>query len=120
MTVDMINHPPHYGPLPGLDFDCITVTRELTFSAGNAVKYMWRADKKGGLEDVKKARWYVTDMLDHDDDVYLPWNKFVTDERLHLVARVQADHNRVLFFNSVRMQHLPSALDALNNLLAPM
>jgi hypothetical protein len=26
---------------------------------GNAIKYLWRYDKKNGVEDLKKARWYL-------------------------------------------------------------
>jgi hypothetical protein len=26
---------------------------------GNAIKYLWRADLKGGVEDLQKARWYI-------------------------------------------------------------
>jgi hypothetical protein len=31
----------------------------MTFNIGNAIKYLWRADHKNGIEDLKKAVWYV-------------------------------------------------------------
>lgn len=30
----------------------------------NVIKYLWRAEKKGGLEDLKKAQWYLTKMIE--------------------------------------------------------
>jgi hypothetical protein len=30
------------------------------FNLGNALKYIWRCDlKKGAVEDLRKARWYI-------------------------------------------------------------
>jgi hypothetical protein len=29
----------------------------------NIIKYLWRFESKGGLEDVKKARWYLEHLL---------------------------------------------------------
>lgn len=57
-THDPVNHPTHYTAHPS-GVECITITEHMTFNVGNAIKYLWRADKKGGLEDLKKARWYV-------------------------------------------------------------
>lgn len=33
------------------------------FNDGNAVKYLWRWRHKGGVEDLKKARWYLDDLI---------------------------------------------------------
>ena len=55
---DMVNHPPHYGAHPS-GVECIQVTEWMNFNLGNAVKYLWRADMKNGLEDLKKAQWYL-------------------------------------------------------------
>ncbi len=66
---DMVNHPPHYNNGPatcdkcGDCIECIEVTRHMPFSLGNAVKYLWRWQNKGGLEDLKKARWYLDDHI---------------------------------------------------------
>jgi len=32
------------------------------FCVGNVIKYVWRYDNKNGIEDLKKAKWYL-DML---------------------------------------------------------
>ena len=55
---DPVNHPSHYTAHPS-GVECITVTEWFNFNLGNAIKYIWRAGLKGGLEDLKKARWYV-------------------------------------------------------------
>lgn len=56
---DAVNHPPHYTAHPS-GVECIDVAEHMTFCAGNAVKYIWRAGLKGdAIEDLKKARWYV-------------------------------------------------------------
>ena len=55
---DMVNHPPHYGKHPS-GVDCITIVEHFNFNVGNAIKYLWRADHKNGLEDLQKAAWYI-------------------------------------------------------------
>lgn len=59
-----INHPKHYNSLPsfcecGKRVECIDVVEHMSFNVGNAIKYLWRADYKGGIEDLKKAEWYI-------------------------------------------------------------
>jgi len=65
-VIERVDHPPHYG---GADnpYEAIKVIDAwgLSFSLGNAVKYISRAGKKDPdteLEDLRKARWY----LDHE------------------------------------------------------
>jgi len=36
----------------------------MSFCLGNAIKYLWRADLKNGIEDLEKARWYITREID--------------------------------------------------------
>ena len=57
-THDRVNHPEHYVSDPS-GVECITITRHRNFNIGNAIKYLWRSDEKGGIEDLKKARWYI-------------------------------------------------------------
>ena len=35
----------------------------LGYLRGNAIKYLWRYDKKNGVEDLKKARWYLDRLI---------------------------------------------------------
>ncbi len=58
MKQDSVNHPPHYNSHPS-GVECITVVEHMGFNVGNAIKYLWRADKKNGVEDLRKAAWYV-------------------------------------------------------------
>jgi hypothetical protein len=55
---DNVNHPKHYNSHPS-GVECITVAEHMSFNIGNAIKYLWRADHKNGLEDLRKAAWYV-------------------------------------------------------------
>lgn len=55
---DPVNHPEHYTGHPSR-IECITIVEHMGFYLGNVIKYVWRADLKGGLEDLKKAKWYL-------------------------------------------------------------
>lgn len=55
---EKVNHPKHYNSNPS-GVECITVVEHMNFNLGNAMKYLWRTDHKNGLEDLKKARWYI-------------------------------------------------------------
>lgn len=59
---DPVNHPSHYTSHPS-GIECIQITRHMGFNLGNAFKYIWRADLKNGLEDLKKAKWYIDDEI---------------------------------------------------------
>lgn len=68
MDEDLINHPSHYNSSEahcdcGRRIECIDVTRYMGFNSGNVVKYLWRSDYKNGIEDLKKARWYLDDLI---------------------------------------------------------
>ena len=56
--VDVVNHPKHYTNHPS-GIECIQITEHMSFLMGNAMKYLWRADLKNGVEDLKKAVWYI-------------------------------------------------------------
>ena len=55
---DVVNHPPHYTSHPS-GIECIQITEHMTFLMGNAMKYLWRADLKNGLQDLEKCAWYI-------------------------------------------------------------
>lgn len=65
---DKINQPKHY---TYGKFECIDVIKEITnelkgsqaFCLGNTVKYLWRFQHKNGVEDLKKARWYLDKLI---------------------------------------------------------
>ena len=67
-NVDMVNHPTHYTQ-GGIE--CIDCIKSATvgkvgieaFCVGNAIKYLFRYEEKNGIEDVKKARWYIDRLI---------------------------------------------------------
>ncbi len=59
MTHDNINHPQHYTSHPS-GVECIDIIEYYPFNIGNAIKYLWRAGRKGdAIEDLEKAKWMV-------------------------------------------------------------
>jgi len=61
---DMVNHPPHYNQGKVECIDAIEAATEglagiEAHCTGTAIKYLWRWKRKGGLEDLKKAKWYI-------------------------------------------------------------
>ena len=65
---DLVNHPPHYtsGGIECLDAIQASMTEEgfLGYCKGNALKYIWRYEKKGGRESLEKARFYLNKMIE--------------------------------------------------------
>lgn len=51
---DNVNHPKHYTSHPS-GVECITITEHMTFNAGNAMKYLWRAGLKCRGEGITVA-----------------------------------------------------------------
>lgn len=65
ITVDQVNHPPHYTKDPS-GVECIEITRHRTFNIGNAFKYLWRAgikDQAKTIQDLEKAIFYIQDEI---------------------------------------------------------
>lgn len=66
---DKINHPLYYGG--DTTYETIkvlkawmTVEEYHGFMLGNTIKYLSRWGKKGGVEDLKKAKWYLDKLLE--------------------------------------------------------
>ena len=68
-------NPDHYRQHPS-GVECIEITEHMSFLLGNVIKYVWRADLKNGIEDLKKARWYIereiNRRMESDDERTLP------------------------------------------------
>lgn len=65
---DIVNHPPHYETGK---FECIDVMIEtqgiesvMSYCVCNALKYIYRHKRKNGLEDIKKAVWYLNKYIE--------------------------------------------------------
>lgn len=61
--MDSVNHPSHYNS--GL-IECIDAIKAQlgstgfkAYCQGNIAKYVWRYAHKNGVEDLKKAAWYL-------------------------------------------------------------
>lgn len=65
---DNVNHPSHY---TGGKVECIDALEAATQNlagieavcTANAIKYLWRWKQKNGVEDLKKARWYLDKLI---------------------------------------------------------
>jgi hypothetical protein len=65
---DNVNSPSHY---TGGSIECIDAIEEATkglegieaTDTGNVLKYMWRWKRKNGLEDLRKANWYLNHLI---------------------------------------------------------
>lgn len=69
---DIVNHPGHYETGK---FECIEVMQEAlgadavkNFCVCNAFKYLYRHKRKNGLEDIKKAKWYIDKLLELSEE----------------------------------------------------
>ena len=69
--VDMVNHPPHYNKY---GVECIEALRSACgegfeyYLQGNVMKYLWRYRYKNGIEDLKKANWYLELLMETIDN----------------------------------------------------
>lgn len=64
---DNINHPAHYtqGTIECIDAIESSMTPEefRGYLKGCQIKYLWRYQHKGGMEDLKKCRWYLDRLI---------------------------------------------------------
>ena len=62
-----VNHPAHYtqGSVECIEAIEASMTGEeyRGYLKGCMMKYIWRYRNKGGLEDLKKARWYLDRLI---------------------------------------------------------
>jgi len=64
---DQINHPEHYNlGIETTDYIC---SWGMNFCEGNIVKYITRYKHKGGLEDLKKAMWYLELLISQTENL---------------------------------------------------
>ena len=64
--VDNVNHPNHYlGNVEVIDYieDKLTTDQFEGYLVGNVIKYISRYQKKNGIEDLQKGRWYLDKLI---------------------------------------------------------
>ena len=67
-----VNHPAHYNQHPS-KVEAISIIRNFNFGLGNAFKYLFRYQHKGGSEDLNKALWYLEDQVSNAElNVFTP------------------------------------------------
>lgn len=69
---DMVNHPEHYISESGIEtIEVIEAfTKDISdpfeaYCTGNIIKYICRWPNKNGVEDLKKASWYLDTLIRH-------------------------------------------------------
>lgn len=65
---DVVNHPSHYtqGKVECIDaLESATINKRgiEAVCTANIIKYLWRYESKNGIEDVKKAQWYLQKLI---------------------------------------------------------
>lgn len=60
---DNVNHPKHYtqGKIEVIDF---ILDQKMPYLESNILKYICRHRYKNGLEDLKKAQWYINKLIE--------------------------------------------------------
>jgi hypothetical protein len=66
MQKDLVNNPPHYNK--GIETIEYIKSWDMSYAQGNVIKYVSRynlkhQDKEHQTEDLKKALWYLQDMI---------------------------------------------------------
>lgn len=67
---ETVNHPHHYNTGSIEVMDAIDGLG-LGFCAGNILKYIARYKSKNGVEDLRKAQWYLNRMIENESGVTL-------------------------------------------------
>ena len=72
VQMDYENHPPHYNASKIETIDIIESATEHGFEyylQGNILKYMIRYRHKNGIQDLKKAQWYLNKLIEVKNDI---------------------------------------------------
>ena len=66
VEVDKVNSPPHYnnGGMECIDYIRQQLDKDFaSYCQGNVIKYLHRWRYKNGIEDLRKAEWYLKEMI---------------------------------------------------------
>ena len=70
---DNVNNPAHYGQgnIECIEYilDYLTDEEVIGYLRGNMAKYLHRWRYKNGIEDLKKARWYLNKLIEYEEKV---------------------------------------------------
>lgn len=104
---DMVNHPKHYKAKNGLEtidvIDAFTENLEGYEAAytANILKYVCRWKEKNGVEDLKKAQWYLNRLIDRIENpkpeprtTALHWYSW-TNDNMDFVVFVSSEYENL-------------------------
>ena len=70
--MDNVNHPAHYADknIEVIDYmqDTLSPEQFEGYCRGNVIKYISRYDRKNGIEDLRKAQWYLNKLIEVKDN----------------------------------------------------
>ena len=64
--MDIVNNPTHYqGEVECIDAIKSSMSKQqyIGYLKGNIIKYIWRFERKNGLEDLQKSEWYIQRLI---------------------------------------------------------
>jgi len=122
---EKVNHPNHYqGKIEVIDYIeeySKNYPEALTFNFGNVIKYVSRAPRKNGKEDLEKARWYLDRMIEKWDecqnrdvsmvDLVINENKEAVNEWIGAAAE-EINADRKILTNFTEIVNVTSDLNA--------
>lgn len=65
---DVVNNPSHYTYGKGLEVIDVIDAFKCNFEQGNIIKYVLRYKHKNGIEDLKKAQWYLNHLIKKEEE----------------------------------------------------
>jgi hypothetical protein len=121
---DVITKAAHYNQHPS-GVEAIDIKRHLSSNIGDAFKYVFRAEFKGGRQDLEKAHYYLADALAHHDParplrlaVFLPTWRYRHQQLLDRVAAAETNPNRAGYFRALMKGDVEQMLGHLDRLLS--
>lgn len=122
-----VNHPKHYQHPCGVE--CWEITKFMVFGPGNVVKYVFRSQNKGGLQDLEKALEYFEDsrflngkISENAESWWLKSSAHIVTPKIEKIIRWESknlfdDHPRVVFWTSLLSDEREKLGRAIKNLI---
>lgn len=99
--MEKVNHPEHYQSIKGIE--CIDVMEAFTeglegieaVDTAQVIKYVCRWKKKNGLEDLKKAKWYIDHLINKVS------NQRITEVTLYANEKEYLKENQIFHIEDI-------------------
>ena len=115
--MDNVNHPSHYtkGSIECIDAieSALGKSDFQAYCQGNILKYVWRWKEKGGIEDLKKARWYIDRIVGEEVYEFPPMENVEAFEPIDMIEKMreELDEIRAEIMNGDRHAALLESID---------